>query len=319
MKYCQNRRKFIRSSFSGLVGAGISSSFLSSACNVKSDQPKSRVAVVINERAISSDNVCNRKETALMLEKALFTITGKKKPEEAWKALGVTKDDVIGIKVNCNGAGFPLYAHTELVYALTDSLTSVVRPNNIIIYERYTRELTRAGFQENRGNSGVRCFDTDNGGGFHQNEGLTRIITDLCTKIINVPTLKAFGREFVASLFLKNHVGSLPPNMMSNCHGNARFISEVCSRQSIKNKTVLAVCDGLRGNYKRGVPWYWKGIIMSRDPVAAEYTAIQAINEKLVEEKNQKVSVPSYVKLAETEYGLGTCTPSKINILKSVL
>ncbi len=58
---------------------------------------------------------------------------------------------------------------------------------------------------------------------------------------------------------------------------------------------------------------------MSRDPVAAEYTALQVINEKRVMEKEEPLSAPSYVKLAESKHGLGTCDPAKIDIVKTVM
>ena len=319
MKQKQNRREFIRTTSTGIIGIGITSAYMSSIPEAHGAAAKVKVAVVRNERAISNRNVCDQKQAALMLEKALFTVTDKTKPEEVWSYLGVTKDDIVGIKVNCNSANFRLYVHPELVYALTDSLSSVVKPNNIIIYERYTPELSRAGFRVNKNGSGVRCFGTDEGGGFHPQEGLTRIVTDTCTKIINIPSLKTFGGEFAGSLFLKNHIGTLPPNQMSRCHGNTKFITNVCSQPSIKNKTVLAVCDGLRGTYRKSEPWYWSGIIVSRDQIAAEYEALQIINEKLIMEKEKALETPSYVKLAETAYKLGTCDPGKIALVKTVL
>ncbi len=254
-----------------------------------------------------------------MVEKALCSITGKTGPEEIWSSLGITKDDVVAIKVNCGGAAFPLYAHPDLVYALCDHLSNVVRPNNIIIYERNTFEMTRAGFEANKGDTGYRCFGTTDGAGYHPKERLTRIVTDLCTKLSNVPTLKAFGRRYVGSLCLKNHIGSLIPSDMPLCHKNQEFITAVSARPSIRNKTVLAMCDGLRGNYKRGVPWFWHGIIMGRDPIAVEYTAIQAINEKLAAENERPNRIPYYVKLAECEYELGTCNPAKILVEETVM
>ena len=316
MKQFHSRREFIKSSTAGIITAGMASGMLTTASEIHSAQDKVRVAVIRNEKAISERNVCDEKQAALMIDRGLSTLSGKQKPAEAWAALGVTRDDVVGIKVNCNSSGYPLYSHPELVYALCTSLSNVVNPNNIIIYERSTSELTRAGFRENKGTSGVRCFGAEEGGGFHPKEGLTRIITDTCTKLINIPTLKLFGGEFVGSLCLKNHVGSLPRSEMSRCHGNAEFISNLCSQPSIRDKTVLALCDGLRGTYTRGTPWFWYGIIMSKDQVAVEYNAIQAINEKLIAEKEQPNSIPSYVKVAETSYKIGTCDPAKMDVVR---
>jgi uncharacterized protein (DUF362 family) len=310
----KNRREFLRQTSRGIIGLGIAGN-ISPVGEASAAQEKTKVAVVRNPKAISERNVCDRKQSALMLEKALLTLTGKMNTKEAWAALGVTKTDVVGIKPNCNGAQFPLYGHSELVYALCDSLTGIVAPNNIIIYERYTSELSRAGFRVNQTGAGIRCFGTEKGGGFNEREGLTRVITDTCTKLINLPSMKVFS-GFGGSLFLKNHIGSLQPGEMSRCHGNAEFCSQVCAQPSIKNKTVLALCDGLRGTYGDSEPWYWGGIIMSCDQVAAEFTALQIINEKRRTENIKPLEVPAFVRLAETRYNLGTCNPANMEISK---
>ncbi|MCD6308576.1 MAG: DUF362 domain-containing protein [Candidatus Latescibacteria bacterium] len=311
------RREFVRTASSGLAGLGAASKLVMPGDSL-AEASKSTVAVIRDEKAISDRNVTNRAELRRMVDTALGTVTGKAAAKEAWAALGVTKDDVVAIKVNCNSWTFLLSTHPDLVYALTDSLSEVVPANNIIIYERYTNELGRAGYRTNTGPSGVRCFGAEKGGGFDSG-GLTKIVTDMATKVINIPSLKAVDGDFGASLFLKNHIGTIPPNQMANCHGNALFCNQVCAQPALRNKAVLAVCDGLRGTYKRGVPWYWKGIIMSRDQVAAEYTAHQVINEKRIAEKDRPIGLPSYVTKADTAYRLGTADPAMIDVVKKEL
>ena len=319
MNQKKDRREFIRSVSTAVIGVGIADGMFSAVSDGYGAEEKARVAVVRNERAISTRNVCDKKQVASMLEKGLLDITDKLNIKDAWTALGITKDDVIGMKVNCNSWTFLLSTHPELVYSLCESLSVCVPLHNIIIYERYTGELARAGYQANKNTSGIRCFGTDDANGFHPQEGLTRIVTDMCTKIINIPSLKTVEGEFGGSLFLKNHIGSISPGQMTRCHGNAEFCTIVCAQPSLKSKTVLAVCDGLRGTYKSGVPWYWSGIIMSRDQIAAEYTALQVINEKRMQEKERLLQIPSYVKMAETSYGLGTCTLAHIDLIRSVM
>ena len=317
MKNNQTRREFLKRTSRDILGIGMASAPFIGVPSVSGAEDKVKVAVVRNERAISDRNVCDKKQAALMIEQALFTITGTKNVKKAWTSLGVTKDDIVAIKVNCNSWTFLLYTHPELVYALCDSLHSVINPNNIIIYERSTSELTQCGYRANKTASGIRCFGNNEGGGFHEQEGLTRIITDTCTKIINFPSLKCVDGEFAGSLFLKNHIGSLPTSNMSRCHGYADYCNRVCTRPSIKNKTILAICDGLRGTYRRGRPWYYKGIIMSRDQVAAECAALNIINEKRKAKGIKELAIPSYVKKADKLYSLGTCDPSKITVEKS--
>lgn len=310
----QNRREFMWKTSAGIIGAGVARDIVRPVNRAYGADDKVTVAVVTSELAVDNRGVVNEQKAAAMLDRALLTVTGKMNAREAWTALGVTKDDVVGIKVNCNGAGYPLYAHTELVYELCRSLGEVVRPNNIIIYERYTRELSRAGYTVNTGTEGIRCFGTEDGGGFDNSQEITKIVADTCTKLINVPTLKAFGKPYAASLCLKNHIGSLPPAFMPRCHTKTEYITQVNSQPAIKDKTVFALCDGLRGNYERGVPWFWKGIIAGTDPVAVEYTALQIISDKLEVEDKPRLVIPSYVTMADTKYGLGTADPYKMDV-----
>ena len=318
MQGCRNRRMFIKSSAAGIAGLGVLSSQVLDA-GLTHAAVKAKVAVIENDKAINGQNVCDRAQSRIMVDRALAAITGKQRSTEAWASLGVTRDDIVGIKVNCNTWTFRLFTHPGLVYALCDSLSEVVPPNNVIIYERSSAELAQCGFTVNKGASGIRCFGNNEGGGFHAKEELTKIITDTCTKIINMPSLKAVDSEFAGSLFIKNHIGSLPGNHMSRCHGNAEFCSQVCARPSIKNKTVLAVCDGLRGTYARGKPWYYGGIIMSADQVAAECIALDTINTKRTEEGMNTLAIPSYVINAGAKYGLGTAEKGSIDRVKIVL
>jgi uncharacterized protein (DUF362 family) len=313
MKTSMDRRSFFQNTSSGIIGMGMAS-FLSVFPENSFGAPqKSRVISVRNERAVSNRNVCDEKEVGIMLDNALRALTGKKKPRQVWTALGLKPNDVVAIKLNCNGAAFPLYTHPELVNVLCASLSSIVPSNNIILYERYGKELDRAGFKINKGSTGVRCMGLDDGMGFSTEEGLTKIITNLCTKLINVCSLKVHDEtEFMTTLFLKNHIGSLIPDNMSKCHGNIHVLAEIHNKSSIKNKTVLNLCDGLRATYRPGTPWFWSGILASRDPVAAEYTALQIINNKRKEEGAAQFAIPSYVLAAEKEFNLGTCDPERI-------
>lgn len=310
MSLLTDRRRFIQSAAGGLITLATG--------KVRAADDRVTVSVVRNERAVSDRNVCDRMEARAMIDRGLADITGASDPAEAWRALGVIPSDIVGIKVNCNTWTFLLHTHPELVYALCDSLSSVVKPNNIIIYERNTSELSRSGYEVNTGSSGVRAFGNDEGGGYSPEE-LTNIVAERCTKIINMPSLKTVEQEFGGSLFLKNHIGSIPNSLMTRCHGNALYCTEVCARPDIMDKTILGVCDGLRGTYKRGTPWYFKGIIMSADQVAAEQVALTVINSKRTEEKLKPVQLMRYVMLADSRFGLGTTDWSRIDVKKSIL
>ncbi len=310
------RRAFLRTAAAGAAGLGAGGMWPFRVPGASGAPARAKVSVVRNEKAVSNRNIVDSGQAAVMIQAALTELTGKNTAAEAWIALGVTKSDVIGIKVNCNTWTIFLDTHADLVYALCDSLSAVLPPNNIVIYERYTGELERSGYRVNKTNKGVRCLGNDDGGGYRGD--VTRLVTDQFTKIINMPTLKTVEGEFAGSLFLKNHIGSIPLGAMSECHGNADYCTEVCNRQPLRSKAFLALCDGLRGTYRRGTPWYWGGIIMSRDQVAAECVALSVVNEKRAMEKMDSLAIPAYVKRAGT-LGLGIADPSAIEVVRKVL
>ncbi|MFC1485473.1 DUF362 domain-containing protein [Candidatus Latescibacterota bacterium] len=309
-----SRREFLKRSSLLFTGIG-TASLLNKATGTLYAADNATVAVVKNESAIDDNNKCNSEEAANMITKGLTAITGQNDVGDAWRALGLTKQDVVAIKVNCNRAGFLLNAHPELVYALCESMSAIIPENNIIIYDRDTTELTQVGFVGNTSSSGVRCFGSENAGGFDNEDELTDIVFNQCTKLINLPSLKTFEREYAGTLCLKNQIGTLRRDHMSRCHGNTPFITEVNARPSIRDKTMLILCDGLRGTYQRSTPWYYKGIIMSTDPIATEVTCLGIINEKRKAESIEEMPIPNYVTLADTKYGLGISDTSNITTL----
>ena len=265
-----------------------------------------KVVLARNPRAVNERNVCNAAETARLFDRALLELTGAKTQEQAWKMLGLIGSDTVAIKLNCNNWTIALNPHRELIDVLCRSLQSVIPANRIIIYDHPEAALTKSGFSINRSAVGVRFFGSDHGDGFDANERLTKIISATASKVINLASLKCVEGDMAVSLFLKNHIGSLLPEDMAKCHNDPDFLAEVSSRPSIKNKTILNLCDGLRGSYRRGVPWYWGGIIMSKDPLAAETAALQVINEKRQKEKLPPLAEPEALRIAESKYRLGS-------------
>jgi hypothetical protein len=279
-------------------------------------QSKSKVVTVRSARVVNSRNQVNPAEAKAMLAAGLEALTGKKEAKEAWSALGLKPADVVGIKVNCNNWTITLSPPAELLRALTDSLATVVPVNNIIVYEASLADLESSGFKGNSSTSGVRFMGCNEGAGFDDQERLSRIAISTCTKLINFASLKCVEQGRGASLFFKNQIGSLVEKDMPKCHGNMDFLASTLAKPSLRHKTILNICNGLRGTYKQGVPWYWGGLIMGQDPVAAEWVGYQVINEKREQEKMAALPAPEYLKIAESKYGLGTCTPGHVDWVK---
>jgi len=279
-------------------------------------QLKSKVVTVRSARVVNSRNQVDPAEAKAMLAAGLEALTGKKEAQGAWAALGLKPTDVVGIKINCNNWTITLSPPAELLRALTDSLTTVVPANNIIVFEASIADLESSGFKGNGSTSGVRFMGCNEGAGFDDQERLSRIATSTCTKLINFASLKCVEQGRGASLFFKNQIGSLVEKDMPKCHGNMDFLASTLAKPSLKSKTILNVCNGLRGTYRQGVPWYWGGLILGQDPVAAEWVGYQVINEKREQENVAALLIPDYLKIAESKYGLGTCTPGHVDWIK---
>jgi hypothetical protein len=277
---------------------------------------KSRVIIARNPGAINERNQADFKQVTRLLDRALLALTGQKTAVASWKALGLSAKDVVAIKINCNNWTISLSPHPERVNALCNSLRTVIPENNIIFYDNDSAALKESSFAINRSNAGVRFTGTDQGDGFDSQERLTKIVTGTASKIINLASLKCVESDLVASLLLKNHIGSLVPEDMSKCHNDPDFLAGVCARPSIKSNTILNIVSGLRGTYRRGVPWYWGGIILGTDPLAVETTTLGIMNEKRALEKVAPLPVPEYLKIAEKKYGLGTTDAAKIEQIK---
>jgi uncharacterized protein (DUF362 family) len=214
------------------------------------------------------------------VDTAMARLTGKATRAEAWGAL-FSPDDVVAIKVNCLGAP-ALASHPQVVDAIVAGLRAAgVADDHIIIYDRLTHELERAGFTPNTG-SGVRCFGSDTSG--YDDEPteagmvgscLSRIVSQMSTAIINVPLVKDHDVAGV-SIALKNHFGSI--NNPNKQHENrcCPQVADLNLFPPIRGKQRLIIADALTVVYDGG-PAYkpktsarYNAILAATDPVAVD-------------------------------------------------
>jgi uncharacterized protein (DUF362 family) len=159
------------------------------------------------------------------------------------------------------------------------------------------------------------------------NEGrhsyFTKIVTQKCTKIINVPILKNSGAT--VTLCLKNlSYGSL--SNTSRLHAIwAKSVAEPCAFPYIRDKVVLNIVDGLQGCYDKGPsadPKYiWDSNIMmfGTDPVAVDLVGHNFIvKERIIrgvqqfDDRNRR----AYLDIAAS-LGIGVAEEEKI-VLKEL-
>jgi hypothetical protein len=342
------RRVFLKRAVSGVGGIMLAKS-LGPNVSLAQQPPADMSRVVVAEHTEATDGVrvINAANVQAMMDESIKQLTGEPSVADAWAGLlpDFRKDHLIAIKVNTT---WFVRTHTEVVDAMVTGLTAAGVPeNNIIIYDIATQGmhgLVQAGYKYNKSDVGVQCFGTFKSsvikGGFMDGKAavpeegwgpdwdnpvdilgremaLSTILTR-CDHLINVPVLKAhIWNHTAVSLSLKNHFGSVgdPPGLHANY---ATACATLNSQEAIKGKTRLVVIDGLFGAWSdQTVPPQFapNSLIVTRDPVAADYIGTEMINEERSKYKQPPRNVSLLLQKA-AELGVGTNDPEKMELTK---
>jgi hypothetical protein len=154
-----------------------------------------------------------------------------------------------------------------------------------------------------------------------------RLVTTLCTKIINVPVLTDN-----AYIGINGCLGSLALGCVDN---NRRFqgdptygdpaICEILSKDFIRRKVVIHILDALVSQYAGGPradPVFTKSIgaiYVSRDPVAIDSLVLKRLEQWRAADKQGRIDLigkkASHIHSAAS-YDLGTDDPARIQLLR---
>jgi uncharacterized protein (DUF362 family) len=298
-----DRREFIKKGSTAVLGAGVA---LRSGIKLDAqDKPSAKVVEVKHSEAVQSGRLLDGEIVRTMLRKGMENLTGSANP---W-AQFLSPEDRVGLKINTLGRPL-LFTHHELIQAVVDELKEFgIKENNIIVWDRFEKHMADCEFEFNTTGEGVKCYGTistdemisdrldqdvvyssENDDPDKREDGgtdsyFTKIFTQECDKIINMPILKDHGLSGV-TLSLKNLAYGL-------CENNARFhgrdhigpfIADFCALPMVKNKVVLHILDGLEGCYDRGPRprklrsiFTPKAIWLSSDPVALDSIGLKGI------------------------------------------
>jgi len=298
---------------------------------IKSAPPKQgRVVVADYSPFSSSAQQPDKKAVGKLLDEGIRRLTSVEKPVSGWASL-FDPSDVVGLKVNTL-AGRMLSPQIPLVMAVVEGLRAAgVKEENVIIWDRSSRELERAGFSINIKGKAVKCFGADVANYESEPEisgsvasCFSTIISRACTAIVNIGVLKDHDLAGV-SIGMKNFYGAIHnPNKYHDNHCDP-YVADLSNHPYIKDKLRLVICDGIRGQYNGGPAfkpqWAWNAnvLLMSQDPVA-----LDRIGYGLIEEKRKEQGLPS-LKAVDREptwietaagLGLGEAAMEKIEVLK---
>jgi len=321
------RRSFLKQSF--MLGSTLGALKLGdgrAAALPSAEAGRSRVVIARDAKIRTTGTSFDSTRVAQLLDRAMQSTYDCDSPLEAWKNV-VRPGEVVGLKVNCLG-GRGNATHLELVEAITESLRRA-GITQIVIWERQNSDLEHARFKVAEHGSGVRCFGNELMG--FENDLLTfgragsllcRTLTQVCDAVINLPVLKDHGIAGV-TLALKSMFGAIHnPNKYHSDACNP-YVADVYALPPIRQKVRLHICDGLNAQYDGGpsfMPqWMWpfNGLLVSRDPVALDYTGWKIIEQKRAEvgapSLREQKREPAYISTAaDAAHQLGTCDPQRI-------
>jgi uncharacterized protein (DUF362 family) len=230
----------------------------------------------------------------LSLEAARSAVSGAvsaavgAKPGRAASAQLFRPGDTVGIKVNCL-AGRKLSPRVELVEALVELVADAgVDRRRIIVFERSSRELRRAGFTVREQGGPYRCVGTDNDyDDLPQDSGaigscFARLVSTECTALISFGVVKDHDLSGV-SAGMKNWYGVIHNPNKYHDNGCDPYIADVARHPYIRDKLRLTVLDGVIAQchggpaYRQGSTFELGLVAASTDPVAADLWAWQVI------------------------------------------
>ncbi|MBN1349915.1 DUF362 domain-containing protein [candidate division KSB1 bacterium] len=331
-----NRRQFLKSSVVA-SGGTLLASLPHCQANEKQnalDQGstgKSRVVIARNNAVRTPAGKLDASQVEKTLNEALRTWFQITSLDTIWRKI-LKPDDVVGIKVNCL-AGKGLSTSKELVDVIIEGAQRAgLRETNIIVWDRLNSDLKRAGYPINERGFGVKYLGNDAAGYSSEimsygriGSLLSRIVTDRCTALINVPILKDHGIVGM-SVALKNYFGAIHnPNKYHSNIGDP-YVSDVNMLPPLRDKTRFTICDVFTAQYEGGPPfmpqwaWNYNGLIVGKDMVAIDQVGWTIIEEKRKREGypslKQAGREPTYIATAaDANHRLGTNDMQQIELI----
>jgi len=294
-----SRREFIAAATAAAAGSllgGCKSRSEAPAAAARAPSPangaavveKSRVILIRDRSAVLADGRANPEVIARMIDEAACALTGEKKPLDAFGAL-IRPDDTVGIKSNVWKF---LPTPPEVEQALRARILELGIPEDRI--------------------------------GIDDRGVLQNPVFQKATALINTRPMRTHHWSGVGSL-IKNYIMFVPDPY--NHHADAcADLAAIWNLPHVKGKTRLNVLAMLTPLFHSVGPhgfnpeylWNYGGLIVSRDPVAADTVGLSIIEakRKAFFGDNRPLNPPAkHIQLADTRHRLGTADPARIALV----
>ena len=249
---------------------------------------KVRVVLVRDENALDASGTPNAEVIGKMLDDGVRALVGQGDAMGAWKTL-VRPEDIVGIKTNAWGK-LPTPAEVE---------------------QAIKRRVMDAGVPEDK-------LSLDDRG------VLRNPIFQSATALINARPARTHQWSGMGSC-IKNYIQFVP--RPSDYHGDTcADLAAIWNLPPVKGKTRLNVLVMLAPlfhmigtqQYNKDFTWAYKGLIVSRDPVAADATGLRVLEAKrraFFKDDGLLKPTPHHIQLADTRHHLGVSDPARIELV----
>lgn len=251
--------------------------------------PKVRVVLVRDPRALEASGKPDGEVIGRMLDEAVCALVGEKDTAAAWKKL-IKAEDIVGIKTN-----------------IWDRL-----PTTKEVEQAIKRGVMSAGVPEGK-------LSIDDRG------VLRNPVFQNATALINARPARTHHWAGMGSC-IKNYIQFVP--RPSDYHGDTcADLAAIWDLPHVKGKTRLNILVMLTplfhgigpSSYSKEYTWPYQGVIVSRDPVAADATGLRVLLAKRREyfrEDSPLPMTPHHIFLADTRHHLGVSSEDRIELIR---
>ena len=289
------RRDFLRAGSLAALGAGLGLAGAGSAEAAAQAKPgaaaaaggRSRVILIRDPQVVTAGGQTDPARLAAMLDEAMKALFDVKDPREAWRQVAGASD-VVGFKTN---VWTPLPTPPALAEAVRERLEGVgVKPGNFAADDRGV--LSNPVFQKSTALVNARPMRS------HHWAGLGTCVKNYIMFVPDPPAYHPNSCENLGAIWHKPHVA-----------GKTRL------------NILVMLTPQFHGvgphSFSPTYVWTYGGLIVSRDPVAADATGariIQARRREYFKEDRPISPPPLHIAAADTKFGLGQSRPERIDL-----
>ena len=324
----QNRREFVKEMVAGAAVLGAGTQL---AWGVSKGAQKSKVVIVRDAKLRTPGPAPDEKRMAALLDHAMQTYFSAQNPVQPWKKI-VQPGQVVSLKLNALG-GRAIAPSVALVTAICERLQQAgIKPGDITVWERNSRDLEAAGFKLSNAPGAVRFLASDTVGYEDASVSygsVTTRLSKILTRsdvVINMPVMKNHNIVGV-TMAMKNMYGVI--NNPSAMHGSAcdPYIADLNMIPQIRQKVRFVVSDLKTAVYEGGpsyrpeYAWNEDGLMVGEDRVAIDTICAQIVQRKRAEKGlntlEQKGTPLTYIATAaDAQHRLGMNDPARIALIE---